>query len=298
MKICYNLVMSVRDYYYEHFNELTPEKQFHFATRMKNFIGVHDFDEWLKNNQPDTDLEAILSNNDYSRVAQIAVRKPFFEKYPKLYGVEATLFRVHHLLKEYSVDTRDEFIKLYPKEKLYRLSDELLSDDEALRALSTWAVNTIFLTEELFPRNQDSKDKLIDWALELDPSLMEPSLYVYLCTHIVICESEFYTKKVEPSEALIKLLSSCKEVVLDNINSVSLDSAIEFLVCCKMIGLNFEDVRSRINEICKSYLKNSPYLINYRRDSDPKGYYHTLNGAEHINSLYIMSELDKINSSK
>lgn len=288
--------MSVRDYYFGHFDELTLEKQFHFATRMKNFLRVCDFDKWLSDNQPDTELKPIISNNDYSGVAQFAIRKPFFEKYPDLYGVEATLFRVHHLLKEYDIDVRDEFLSFYSKEKLYQLSDSLLSDSEALRALSTWAVNTVYLTEELFPRNHESTDRLLDWTLSLDPSSMEPSLYVYLCTHILICESEFYTKTVERTSKLQELMSSCREVILKNIDTISLDAAVEYLVCCKMIGIDFEDVKNKINDICKDYLKNSPYLINYRRDKNPGSYYHTLNGAEHINSLYIMSGLDEINS--
>lgn len=290
--------MSVRDYYFEHFDELTPEKQFHFATRMKNFLRVCDFDKWLSENQPDTELKPIISNNDYSGVAQFAIRKPFFEKYPDLYGVEAALFRVHHLMKEYDVDIRGEFLKLYPKERLYRLSDDLLNDSEALRALSTWAVNTVYLTEELFPREQGSTDRLVNWTLSLDSFSMEPSLYVYLCTHILICESEFYTKTVERTSKLQELMNSCREVILKNIDTISLDAAVEFLVCSKMIEIEFEDVKKKINDICQDYLKNSPYLINYRRDKNPESYYHTLNGAEHINSLYIMSGLDEINSQK
>lgn len=47
-----------------------------------------------------------------------------------------------------------------------------------------------------------------------------------------------------------------------------------------------------IKEICDDFKQGSPYLINYRRDKTHGSYYHTLDGAEHINALYIMSGLD------
>ena len=96
--------MTVKDYYYLHFAELSPEKQFHFATRIKNYFKVHDFDDYLINNQPSTNISDVINNNNYSMVNNHDLRKPFFEKYQGIYGIEAALFRVHHLLIEYGID--------------------------------------------------------------------------------------------------------------------------------------------------------------------------------------------------
>lgn len=285
--------MSVREYYCLHFNELSPEKQFHFATRMKNFFKSHDFDEYLMNNKLSQDLEPLFQRNNYTDVLNYEMRKPFFEKYPELYGVEAALFRVHHLMKEYGIDIRDGFMKLYPEKKLGRLVEILIDDEDALRALSTWAVNTIFLTKELFPGVNDATNKLTDWALRLDSDMMDPTLFVYLCTHVIICRSEYYTKKIENAENLARLLKKCERVVLDNIDTISLDAALEYLVCCKMTGVECEEIEEKIAAICEEYREDKPYLINYRRDKAPGSYYHTLDGAEHANTLYIMSGLDK-----
>lgn len=100
-----------------------------------------------------------------------------------LYGVEATLFRIHHLLVEYNIDTRDEFKEIYPIEKLYQLSDGLLDDEDALKILSSWAINTICLTEELFPRGENATGCLAEFADNLNPETTDATLFVYLCTH-------------------------------------------------------------------------------------------------------------------
>ena len=293
--------MSVKEYYYENFTALSPDKQFHFATRMKNFFKTHDFDDYLKQNKPSKEIKRLLADRDYHRVVNLVQREPFFRKYPELYGVEATLFRVHHLLKEYNEDLRGDLIDLYPLDKLYKLSDSLLDDEEALKALSSLAINTICLSEELFPRNNNAITKLAKWALKSDFSTVDSTLAVYLCTHIVICESEFYTKSIKKSprrDLMVKLLNKCSDIILANIDTISLDPCIEYLVCCKLVGVSDKKLEEKINAICKEFMHNSPYLINYRRDSAPNSYYHTLNGAEHINVLYIMSGLDELNSKR
>lgn len=287
--------MSAKNYYYQHFNELTPEKQFHFATRMKNYLKTHDFDDFLQQNMPSTELAPIFANNDYSKVNHLDKRKPYFEKYVGLYGIEAALFRVHHLLAEYGVDIRSDFLKLCPADKLYQFADALSQDKAALRVLSTWAINTICLTEELFPRGKNTTQDLSEWILGINTGEMEPTLFVYFCTHIVICESGFYTKDLSNSKNigyLRKLMERSATVVAKNIDTISLDAALEYLVCCEMVGVNNPDLRQKIKEICDGFMVNNPYLVNYRRDNTPGSYFHTINGAEHINALYIMSGLD------
>ena len=286
--------MTTKEYYYRNFDKLSPDKQFHFATRMKNYLGVPDFDDYLQKHQPSSDLAVVLEDNDYSKVNNLNLRKPYFEKYKGLYGVEATLFRMHHLLKEYNLDMREEFCELYGQERLYNLADDLLNDERAIEVLSTWAVNTICLTEELFPRGKNVVIMLAKWALE-SADVSDPTLTVYLHTHIILCESEFYTRQIVDSEnldLLKKLLEKSAEIIKNTIDTVSLDAALEFLVCCKMVGVRYKKLEKNIDAICKDFRKDSPYLINYRRDKASGSYFHTLDGAEHINALYIMSGLD------
>lgn len=275
----------VKRFYYQHFDELDNDHRFHFATRIKNFFKVNDFDEYLKQNIPSTDLIPIFKNNDCSKVNFYKKRKPFFEKYDHLYAIEAMLFRVNHLKNEYNIDVRDDFLKLVPLEKLYKLSDDLLCDDEALVTLSTFAINVICLTEILFPRGQNVIKKLAQKSLD-QPT--QNQLTIYLNTHIILCDTNFYTTKIhkENRKILKKLLMESAEIINQNYDETSLDIKLEFLVCAKLVGVNFLKLKHQIKHECSKNLKNGILT-----DSRKPARLNTLNGAEHRNVLYIMSNL-------
>lgn len=282
--------MSVREYYYQHFDELQPDKQFHFATRIKNYFHCDDFAEYFRHNMPSTDLKVILQNNDFSQVNKLAARQPYFLKYDHIFAIDAALFRINHLLNEYQIDLRSEFVKLVPLEQLYALADALLADDGAILTLSTWAVNVICLTEILFPRGQNVIRTLAEKSLKFEPqaSNADPLLAIYLYTHIILCDSNFYTRPVTELDLAHRMLNRCAEIIEQNFSQLILDVRIEFLVCANMSGTDYPDLRQRIATECYKNLADNDYLIDRRR---PKSYY-TLNGAEHTNVLFIMSGLD------
>lgn len=280
--------MSVRDYYYQHFDELDSYDQFHFASRIKNYFKTHDFDDYFKQNVLDQDLAPIFANNDYSKVNNAAERKPYFDKYPNLYAIEAALFRVNHLLNEWGIDIRDQFLQYEPKASLYALCDALLADDGAIATLSTWAVNVICLTEYLFPRGKNVVKQLSEKALQLN--FPNPLLAIYLYTHIIICDTIFYTRPVNPDnkELFVALLDRCAEIITQNFDDLILDVRIEFLVCANLVGKDYPELRQKIQAECAQILSSQPFITDPRR---PKSR-HTLSRAEHTNVLYIMSGLD------
>lgn len=283
--------MSVRDYYYAHFEELQPDKKFHFATRIKNYFHCDDFQEYFRNNMPSTDLHALLENNDFSHVNNVEVRRPFFLKYNQLYGIDAALFRINHLLNEYHVDLRADFLQLISLERLYKLADDLMVDNAAIVTLSTWAVNVVCLIETLYPRHSNVIKELAEnsLAFESDFKNVDPLLIIYLYTHIILCDSNFYTRPVTERKLARKMLEHCSKIIEDNFEQLILDVRIEFLVCSNMVDVAYPELRSRIAAECRRNLDHNPYLIDSRR---PKSYY-SLNGAEHTNVLFIMSGLDK-----
>lgn len=278
--------MSVRDYYLEHFDELPLEKQKHFATRIKYWFKDSRFDDFLAANEPSHDLAAVLANNDYSGVNNLEARRPFFEKYPELYGLEACLFRINRLLIEYDVDLREDFLKEYPRERLYKLCNDLLQDDQALAALSTYAVNVICLTENLFSRNDGIYHALTRRFLHAN---QRPE-FIYAYTHIILCMSDFYTKEIhgEDQDLAQLMLEKCEQLIADNYDAITLDVKLEYLVCAEMIHRRNEELRQKIDAECRAARENSPYVIDMRKSEK----YNTLSGAEHRNVLYIMSGLD------
>lgn len=280
---CYNSGMTVRDYYTAHFDELSAKKQFHFATRIKNWLKTNEFDDYLATHEPSHDLLAILANDDSSMVNYYEERKPYFEKYFGLYTMEATLSRILHLLQEYDVDLRDVFLEIYGgKDKLYALSDALRADDAAFFALSTFAVNVIALTEELFPRKIDVYAEMLEKTLRVEQS----ENVIYLYTHIMLCESRFYHQEIRDHQELyLRALKSCDEIIVKYYNDISLDMKFEFLVCSKMLDYSaktIDSIRAEANRHKNEFVRDprKPERLN------------TFDGSEHRNVLYVMSGLD------
>ena len=277
--------MSVRDYYLEHFDEMSLEKQKHFATRIKYWFKDAQFDDFLAVHEPSHDLAEVLANNDYSKVNNLDLRRPFFEKYPELYGLEATLFRINRLLIEYNVDLRDKFLELFPRQRLEQLCENLLADTDALITLSTYAANVICLSENLFLGDKKYSYRLAETILAIDQQTIN---FIYLYTHIILCLSNFYTRDISEDDKglALSMLTKCNEIIRQDYSAITLDMKLEFLVCCRMLNYG-TTLESDINVECKEILNNSSFLIDSRKPEK-----NTLDAAEHRNVLYIMSGLD------
>ena len=278
--------MSVKDYYILHFNDLTPNKQFHFATRMKNWLKTTSFDDYLQQHMPGRSLKELFFNDDFSHVNNLEVRRVFFERYQGLYALEATLFRVYHLLVEYGMDVREDFEILCSRETLYKFCDTLAEDTEALVVLTSYAVNAVCLSEELFPREKDVVAKLGRAILKF-PKQDANTIYAY--THLIICDTGFYHREINAKhQSLFKdCLAKCEELLEADFAETSLDTKLEFLVCCRLVDYD-SHLRDRIAAECQANLKDSPFVTDYRKADR----LNTFDGAEHRNVLYIMSGLD------
>lgn len=272
--------------YIERFSELSEVKRFHFATRLKNYQKVSDFDDYLQNNVPASELSDILANNDYTQVNYYEDRKDYFAKYNRLFSLEAALFRVNHLKNEYGIDIRAELTRLYSEADIYALCDRLLADKAALNKLSTYAVNVLCLSEQLYPRKNDVVPQLCDFVLE--GSLEKNQLMVYFITHIILCSTNFYTQSVPEQYELPfrAMLDLCEEYILDNFAEVSLDMKLEYLVCVQLVNAN-TSLEDAIREECEGNMSPEGFLLDERRPSR----YNNLDGAEHRNALFVMSGL-------
>ena len=274
--------MTVKEYYLKHFDELPEEKRFHLATRLKNWFGGTEFDEFLAEHEPSHDLAPLLTNDDYSRVNFIDERRPFFEKYKGIYALEATLCRVLHLWMEYGVDLREDLLDAYGRERLSGLCDKLRNDDGCLFVLTTWVVNVLALTEEMYPRGIDVYKEMLVKTLAHEQTVM----CVYLYTHIMLCESRFYrNKELKHLDLYREAMQNCDRIIAENFDEVTLDMKFEFLVCAQMVGYEVQ---------CKEKIRAEADLNKGDFVKDPRkaDRLNTLAGAEHRNVLYMMSGLD------
>lgn len=273
-------VGKVQKYYNDHFEQLTPEKKFHYATRIKN-------KSYLSSHKPTETIPNLLAKKDFSKVNFLDLRTPFFTKYPDLFALEATLVYINHLLNIYNDDRCQEFIKLFSLQKLYQIIDNLENDDEAIIALSTYAINVISLTETLFPRQKTQLKNIAKKSLKYTG---EPVLLAYLCTHIIICATDFYYHKIpeEDEDLYRKVLQKAVDLISANFSESSLDIKLEILVCAKLLQCEIPDFKAKTKAECQKILVKNPYLVDSRRPARSN----TLDGAEHRNILFIMSGLD------
>jgi hypothetical protein len=300
------LRQNILNYYFAHFAELPQEKQFHFCTRLAAWEQnprALDFLARYKSTfvpHPATTealqavLKELITDQDFDAANAAELRAPYFKEYPWLRGLELALFRVRHWLIVYNVDAREALFNLVPKQQLIDYKDQLMQDDEALRILSTYAVNYVYLLESVVLERPDTLD--IDRLFAIGEGYdsqdqFSLQLRIYYYTHCIIAESDFYAMQI-PQKYLatyIKMLQVLEEIIADRFELLSLDTKLEFLVCCRICNYQ-TDLESRINQECKqSKSPHGDFLIDVKNAFATRTDKKDLIDSEHRNVLFILS---------
>lgn len=302
---------SIYEYYRDHFAELTESKQLHFASRLALWSEDKFGLETLAEIRPyvthhDNPAEALRSV--YAEAQQTIhhgsknaaeLRAPYFEKYPQLRAVAMVLFRLTFLKTIYGLDGKDTLYELFPKDQIDKLMQQLLADREALSILSTHAINVLYLYSRIVLED----DGLFDPALFLEVGAQQYDLdnpihlqlYIYLYTHCVIGESNFYARKL-PLKHLAtyqKMMDELENYIDQNFTAINLDNKFEFLVCCKLAGKTSRLENKIFEEAEQSVSPDGTFLIDMR-NTNPQTANITLDLSEHRNVLFIMADRDPI----
>jgi hypothetical protein len=307
------LAENILDYYLTHLPELTDEKQFHLCTRLAAWTGNHKAIEHLaemrKHYVPEpctpaalkSQLQGILDNLEPLPTNAAKVRDPYFAKYPWLRGLELVLFRVRHLKEIYGVDARAALFELVPRRQLLEYKKQLMTDPDALRILSTYAVNYIFLLERvvLEQDNAESIDLKLFYNLADGYDLNDPvhlQLYIYLYTHCIIADAHFYVMPI-PTYSLAtytKMLVRLEKVIIDHLAELSLDTKLEFLVCSRICNFNTSATKEIYDECRKSVSPEGTFLVDTVNTFANREAKKTFDASEHRNVLFIMSSLSYV----
>lgn len=297
-----NLQQSVYQYYLDNQRELTPSRRFHFATRMTAWLGTPDLQTMLREASsyiaPEgidlTDsLKIIYETPQRGRRKAHELRAPYFEKYPDLYGIHQTLFRVRYLKELFGIDARQELFSIIPKEKLLTLRDQLLSDSEALMTLSTFAVNYCYLLEnlEIAETHSFPLTVIVELDDKYDMSNMEHiQLLIYLYTHCIISDTNFYVQPISRQRLPVytQMLRKLERIIENNFSKISLDNKLEFLVCARICSFDTTLFERIYDECEKSVSPDGTFLIDVHNENiNPRQ--SSLSTSEHRNVLFIMS---------
>jgi hypothetical protein len=293
-----DLAQSIKQYYFGQFSELPAEKQFHFASRIAAWESDEQAVKHLKNLQGfmtnDGDIKGALQDILAAPIGNVygkKLRKTYFDKYPGLYGIHNAFFRLRHLKEVYGIDCMADFLELVPLHELKSLYDSLGKDIEAFRILSRFAVDYIFLYEILF----DIKDRLDPEAiLEISKGYdlcdtQQANLYVYLLTHCIIADSNFYIRNIASGrlDTYTKMLDQL-DIFIGTRRDIKLDAQFEVLVANR-ICMRFSSMAGTIDSrASKSLSSDGTYIIDELNEmTNPR--LNSFTGSEHRNVLYIMS---------
>jgi hypothetical protein len=296
------LANDVYHYYFTNRNQLSDDKLFHFATRTAAWLGRDESYELLRQStpyivQPGRSIYEVVADvyntPQTGRRNAHELRQPFFEKYPKLYGAHLALFRVRHLQEVYGIDAREALFAAISKEELLKLRDQLLADTDALKILSTFAINFCYLLERVVLKNPTSLplESFLELGNTYDTSSKEQAqLLMYFYTHCIIGESNFYVKKI-PTETLpiyLEMLKRIEPLLEANYTDINLDNKLEFLVCARICGFE-TPLFDRIYTECHESISHEGTFLVDIHNSNAQEDRNDFVKSEHRNVLFIMS---------
>ena len=287
---------QIKNYYFEHLGQLTKDKQFHFASRIAAWDGdgraadvLNGLRDYLTGEEITETLKRILDMPP-KRFYGKEQRLPYFKKYPTLYGLHNALFRVRHLKVVYGIDVRPDLLKIVPKKELADLYDSLSEDKQALRILSRFAIDYLMLYETLFEKEtRFDPGRVAELAAGYDmDDIVQVHLYIYLVTHTIIADTFFYHRPVPKSRlGLYRAMLRDIEKLVDS-PVIRLDPKFEFLVACRICGLDTYLFTKFEQEAAASLSPSGSFIID-KLVGGPSAGLNQLERAEHRNVLYVMS---------
>ncbi len=303
----------VENYYKKHIRFFNSES-FHFSSRMWLWCGdnwsrktLDDLREWYigkDDKQIEDTLKSILSGSSMpSAVNQDrAYRAKSFAQYPQLPAYNAILFKTIFCDNIYDLDIREVVNKVISDQQFLELYEQLSSDHDSIRLLSTHAVNYFYLLDNYFKEDEVklaklriTEDKFIDLLpgyhrLENEGVINHQTslkLQVYLLTHAIIGQSRFYANNIKDHK-YAQICQGIEKIISENYSDISLDNKFEFLVCTELCGY-----KTGLSSIIKSEAEHSlSWAGNFLVDSKEKvgSTTHCLRSSEHRNVLYLMSQ--------
>lgn len=296
------LATSVYNYYLANRDRMNEDKLFHFATRTCAWIGAPESFALLRASReyivnPNLPLSEVIANvfktKQTGRRNAHELRQPFFDKYPDLYGAHLALFRTRHLEAVYGIDARDALYESISKDSLIALKDALLADQEAMKVLSTFAINFCYLLERVVLKNEDGLP--LTYFLELGSTYdttdkEQIQLLIYFYTHCIIGESNFYTRTIDSQKLPIyhQMLEILEQLITENFDEVNLDNKLEFLVCSRICKYAMT-ISDCIYQECEQSISTEGTFIIDTHNKNIQSDRNDFVKSEHRNVLFIMS---------
>lgn len=297
---------TIYDYYVTNFDRLPLDKQFHFASRLQIWLGDEQSQQLLQQLRPrlvpnddasaalsaiaDGTLIPLLPGNQ----ALLHLRKIYNDRYPLLRSGARLLYWAALLDQMYDVDARSAVPTVLSEDGMHQMYEALLADDAAIATLSTHAVNFLYLYKKYYL--QEAGPAPLHFSrMAANPALydladpLSVQLCMYLLTHVIIADSLFYAEPLSQASAAsyAPLLSQLEAILTPRLESISLDSKLEFLACCRLAGFTTTLEDAILTEANQSMSPDGGFLVDRHNTSGSR--YVSFEKSEHRSVLYIMA---------
>ncbi len=301
----------VEDYYRPALN-LSVDDQFHFTSRLylwsrdpKYLKKLHQLKPYYlghSSSEIKTRLQSYLDNEE-TRITQITARAQYYAEYRKLISYNQILFKLLFAESIYGLDIRPIVRELNIDKDIVKLSKQLAKDTEAIKVLSTHAVNFFFLARNYFNGQVNLLDKQLfqpDFYLGLATELEDPKsidlsvhynhkLRTYLLTHAIIGESLFYQHKI-PKSGYLAMVIYLERLIMQTYFDTSLDTKLEFLVCAQLCNYKTHLEALILSEATNSLSPIGNFLVDELNNSGRRRpLKNRLKQSEHRSVLYLMA---------
>ncbi|MEI6650428.1 MAG: hypothetical protein WCL23_03285 [Candidatus Moraniibacteriota bacterium] len=283
---------------------LLGEKKFHLLSRLYLWTGDKSFKDGLEKLKKgyigESDeafrkrLRSIFTHVPEHGIRMVAreARKVYFEKYPRLESSLGLLFKYLFVREIYDIDLRIHIRELISDEELLKIKKAIESDEDAMRILSTHAINYLYLLENYLGKEaaKTNSEKFLDVGSSYPSGSSE--LQIYFFTHCIIGASRFYSRDIDKNERIvfIKMLQAIEPIIREDFSSISLDNKFEFLVCTKLCRYASGLENAILSEADRSLAPNGNFLIDTWNTKAAPDERNDFIGAEHRNVLYMMSQ--------
>jgi len=294
----------IHEYFYNNI-EFFPSDKFHFLSRMALWFNDENAFNYLQDYKLKYSgtSESSLKEKLIKEMAEVmpdklplkrktVLRMEYLKKYPNIKAYSLVLSKWLWMKNIYKTDISHLVEELLDKELVYQMFSQLLQDDLAIKILSTVAINFVYYCRNFYKEDSRftfSPSKFLELG-KSDYELSQNDLKIYLLTHAIIGESEFYNQAiVDDKETYLEMIKYLDGYIHENYFSISLDNKIEFLVCAKMLDFETKTKNLIDEEAKRSFSNLGNYLVDKIND---RGFYKTsdcLYKAEHRNVLYLMS---------
>lgn len=284
---------------------LLGDKTFHFLSRLYLWSGDKNARAGL-----DTIRESYIGSTEeqyreklssiFTRIPEHGdymvskeARQTYFIQYPSLESYLGLLFKYLFVQKIYGVNLRPYIRELVSDEKLLALKESLEQDHEAMRVLSTYAINYLYMLDHYLGIPLSKVNPETYHAIGSSYPNNSFELQIYFFTHCIIGASKFYSTKIKDSDlaTYIKMLHCIEKTIKDHYETISLDNKCEFLVCAKICGYKSTLENDILAEADCSLSPDGNFLIDTLNTKASPDERNDFVGSEHRNVLYAMSQL-------